>query len=49
MLNQVVHYWRWSDTGRRQEGFRALGADKEFAEYRKATAGLLLRQESRIL
>ncbi|MGE0253026.1 MAG: NIPSNAP family protein [Alphaproteobacteria bacterium] len=49
MLNQVVHYWRWPDAGRRQEGFRALGADREFGEYRKAAAGLLLRQESRIV
>jgi len=49
MLDQVVHYWRWESAGRRQDGFQALGADSAFAEYRKAAAGLLLRQESRLL
>ena len=49
MLNQVVHYWKWQSQGQRQEVSQALYGSKEFAEYRKAAAGMLLTQENRLL
>jgi len=49
MLNQVVHYWKWESLGQRQEVSHALYSHKDFSEYRKVTAGMLLTQENRLL
>jgi len=48
-LNQVVFLWGFDTLDDRERRRRALMADAEFAEFRKSTRHLLLKQESRLL
>jgi hypothetical protein len=48
-LNRVVHYWKWKNAAERQEKRAALNADPDWAQYRKANAGVFLAQENRLL
>jgi hypothetical protein len=48
-LNRVVHYWKWENAAVRQEQRKALYADPDWTEFRKANAGVFLAQENRLL
>lgn len=48
-LNQLVFLWAFDSLDERQRRRRELVADAGFAEFRKASRHLLLRQENRIL
>jgi hypothetical protein len=48
-LNRVVHYWKWANAGERQERRRALYADPEWTEFRKANGPIFVSQENRLL
>jgi hypothetical protein len=48
-LNQLVFLWSFDSLDERQRRRRELMADEGFAEFRKASRHLLLRQENRLL
>ena len=48
-LNQVIFLWAFESLDERVRRRRELMADPEFAEFRKATRALLVKQESRML
>ncbi|MBL0422918.1 NIPSNAP family protein [Ramlibacter sp. AW1] len=48
-LNQLVFLWGFDSHDERDRRRRALMADAEFAEFRRGTRHLVLRQENRLL
>ncbi len=48
-LNQIIFLWAFDSLDERQRRRRELMADAGFAQFRKASRHLLLRQENRLL
>jgi hypothetical protein len=48
-LNQVLHIWAYDDLNQMEKLRAARDADPGWAEYRKANAGMIVRQEDKIM
>jgi len=48
-INQVVHIWRWPSLDARLAAYAKLGADPDWAAYRKENGPRVLQQETRLL
>ncbi len=48
-VNELVHLWRYENMTDMERRRAARDADPDWAEYKKKTAGMLTRQENKIL